>query len=528
MWLRSLPLSLIAFTVFAAPAKPPNILFCIADDASWQHFSAYGCKWVNTPNFDRVAREGLLFERAYTPNAKCAPSRASVLTGRYSWSLESAGNHGGFYPEGYRTFMEGLDARGYFVGFTGKGWEPGDPGQLDGKPRLLTGTAYNDARSDPPTSGISPIDYAANFAEFLRRRPAGKPFCFWFGSREPHRAYEYGSGAKLGGKKTSDIDRIPPYWPDTEAVRNDLLDYGFEIEYFDRQLGRVLALLEQAGELDRTLIVVTSDNGMPFPRAKGTAYEIALHMPLAVRWPEGVNQPGRHIRDYVSFVDLAPTFLEVAGSDAAQAGMQPVQGRSLLRLLRDEYPGRIEPGREKLLLGQERHDVGRPNDEGYPVRGILAEGWLYLHNFEPSRWPMCDPITGYLNTDGGPTKTVVLEQNRAGINHWIWELDFGRRPTDELYHLESDPDCLTNVAADPANTARRERLQATLFAALKDQRDPRLEGHGEIFDRYPQASPNRDFYNRWIRGDRLKANWVEATDFEAPDFDPERPLAPKK
>ena len=174
-----------AVTAFAA--GKPNILFCIADDASYQHFSANGCSWVQTPAYDRVAREGLRFARAYTPNAKCAPSRATVLTGRNSWQLEAAADHGGFYPAGYRTFIEALGANGYVTGFTGKGWGPGDPGKVAGKPRLLTGPAFSGIKTTPPTPNISAIDYAANLADFIKKKPAGQPFCFWFGAHEPHR-----------------------------------------------------------------------------------------------------------------------------------------------------------------------------------------------------------------------------------------------------------------------------------------------------------------------------------------------------
>jgi Arylsulfatase A and related enzymes len=522
--------SLLAVVVTVSHAADrPNILFCIADDAAFEHFSAYaqGNDWVSTPAFDRVARNGLLFTRAYTPNSKCAPSRANVLTGRNSWQLEEAGNHGGHFPAKFTTFMEALGRNGYFAGFTGKGWGPGNPGTMHGKPRELTGRDYSSLTAAAPTSKIAPTDYAANFAAFLKEKPAGQPFVFWYGCKEPHRDYEYGSGERVGKKSPGSIKRVPPYWPDTPEVRQDLLDYALEVEHYDRHLGRMLDELARVGELENTLIVVTSDNSMPFPRRKGTTYEPSLHMPLAIMWAAGIKEPGRTVTDCVSFIDFAPTFFDVAGVDPAEAGMQPMQGRSLRAIFRDEFRGAIEPGREYVLIGQERHDVGRPNDVGYPVRGILSDGFLYLHNFEPSRWPMCDPVTGYLNTDGGPTKTAILEQNRAGINHWIWELNFGRRPAEELYDLNRDPDCLQNLAADSAFSARRDRMREQLFAELRAQDDPRMAGEGEVFDRYPSASAGRDFYNRWMKGERVKAFWVQPTDFEAPDFDAERPLAPK-
>ena len=148
----------------------PNILFCLADDAG-MHMGAYGCTWVQTPGFDRVAREGVLFTNAYTPNSKCAPSRACILTGRNSWQLGQAANHMCYFPARFRTYVEALQGAGYFVGRTAKGWAPGDPGEIDGKPRELAGPAYSSRRADPPTPCISPVDYAANFQDFLADRP---------------------------------------------------------------------------------------------------------------------------------------------------------------------------------------------------------------------------------------------------------------------------------------------------------------------------------------------------------------------
>ena len=520
-------LALTSFVrLHAAPATRPNILFVISDDQSYPHASAYGTKWVKTPAFDRIAREGLLFMRAYTPNSKCAPSRACVLTGRNSWQLEEAANHTSNFPAKFRGFMEALGANGYTIGFTGKGWGPGNPGTIDGKPRQLTGPQFSQIKGQPLTPAMGQVDYAANFAAFLEKKPSGQPFCFWFGATEPHRRYQYGSGVKLGKKSLTDIDRVPAHWPDNDTVRNDMLDYALEIEYYDSHLGRVLEHLEKAGQLENTLIVVTSDNGMPFPRSKGTTYEVSNHMPLAIRWGAGIAKPGRKVDDYVSFVDFAPTFLEAAGVSEQASGMQPIAGRSLLPIFKDNAPvaGKVQPGRDYLIMGQERHDIGRPDEVGYPVRGIHRDGFLYLRNFEPGRWPMCDPITGYLNTDGSPTKTLILAQNRQGVNHWRWELNFGRRPAEELYDLRADPDCLTNLAADSTHKERREAMQRQLFADLQKQQDPRMAGQGDIFDRYPHVG-QPDYYARFMKGDRQPTGWVEATDFEKPGFDPERPLA---
>lgn len=515
----------LAASVVAAERRP-NILFAISDDQSFPHAGAYGTKWVSTPAFDRVAREGLLFMRAYTPNSKCAPSRAMILTGRNSWQLEEAANHANNFPAKFRGFMEALAANGYVTGHTAKGWGPGNAGTIDGKPRQLTGPAFNERKAPAPTGAMNPIDYAGNFAAFMDRKPAGQPFCFWYGGTEPHRRYAYGSGIKLGRKSLDQIDRVPAFWPDNETVRTDMLDYAYEIEHFDQHLGRILAELEKRGELENTLVVVTADNGMPFPRAKGASYELSIHLPLAMRWGAGITKPGRRVEDYVSFIDFAPTFLDVAGVAHAESGMQPITGRSLRPIFRDDQPrpGRVRLGGDYVLIGQERHDVGRPGDVGYPVRGIVRDGFLYLRNFEPTRWPMCDPIAGYLNTDGSPTKTLILEENRRGVNHWRWALNFGKRPAEELYDLRNDVDCMTNLASDPRHTERREAMWAQLSADLTAQKDPRMAGQGEMFDKFPHlANPN--YWEDFTKGRKQRTGWVEDSDFEQPGFDPERPLA---
>lgn len=500
----------------AAKSARPNILFCIADDASYPHMGAYGCKWVRTPGFDRVAREGILFTNAYTPNAKCAPSRACIITGRNSWQLEEAANHVCYFPAKFKTYSEALAEHGYFVGCTAKGWAPGDAGTVNGKPRLLTGIPFNRQKTKPPADGISPIDYAANFEDFLAARPAGQPFCFWYGGLEPHRGYEFGSGIAKGGKQTSDIEDVPDFWPDNETVRTDMLDYAFEIEHFDRHLQRMLAALEQAGELDNTLVIVTADNGLPFPRCKGQEYEYSNHLPLAAMWTGGIKKPGRTVDDFVSFVDFAPTFLEVAAVTPQSSGMQPCQGHSLTDIFFAEKSGQVNPARDHVLIGKERHDIGRPHDWGYPIRGIVKGGYLYLRNFEPARWPAGNPETGYLNCDGSPTKTECLQARTIPGMEKFWKWSFGKRGEEEFYHIATDRDCLENLAMDPQEQQRKTALRSQLFEELTVQGDPRMSSKGSVFDAYSYAQPGqRGFYERFIGGEKLKAGWINSTDIEA-------------
>ena len=496
----------------AAEKKRPNILFAIADD--WgAHAGAYGTPWVKTPAFDRIAREGLLFTKAFTPVAKCAPSRAIVLTGRYAWQNEEAGNHMAFFPAKLKSWPEVLTEKGWHMGITGKGWGPGVANDADGKPRAITGKQYSKRKAPPPASGMSNNDYAANFVDFLNDAPKDVPWCFWYGCLEPHRGYEYESGVKKGGKKLSDVDRIPGYWPEDDIVRNDILDYSFEVDHADDHLGRMLAELEKRGELDNTMIIVTADHGMPFPRCKGYAYQDSNHVPLAIRWPGGLMKPGRVIDDFVNFTDVAPTILDYAGIEAKESGMMPITGASLRPILESDRSGRVIAERDHTLIGKERTDVGRPNDWGYPIRGIVTADSLYLKNYEPSRWPAGNPETGYLDTDGGPTKTLILELGRKNRSDRFWQLNFGMRPGEEFYDLTVDSDCAHNLAAESVHEEKVKALRERMEAELKSQNDPRMAGNGKVFDEYPPTN-GQGFYEKYMRGEKTNAGWVSPTDFE--------------
>lgn len=512
-WMAAL-LLFVGCSVEKSTKDRPNILFCLADDVTYQHMGAYGCQWVKTPSFDRVASEGILFTNAFTPNAKCAPSRSAILTGRNSWQLKEAANHFPFFPSEFKSYPEVLMANGYYVGSTGKKWSPGDPGMIDGKKRELCGPEWDKHKLDPLTSGISPIDYAHNFEDFLDSKPDGTPFCFWYGCLEPHRGYEFRSGIEKGGKSLDMVDDVPDFWPDNEAVRTDMLDYALEIEHFDDHLGQMLAALEKRGMLENTIVVVTADNGMPFPRAKGQEYNFSNHLPLAIMWKNGLKNPGRVVTDYVSFIDLAPTFLELAGVSHDSSGMKKIEGKSLTDILYSEKVGSVNPERNSVLIGKERHDVGRPNDEGYPIRGIVKENFLYVHNFETDRWPAGNPESGYPNVDGSPTKTEVIQSGKSSDTHHFWELSFGKRQSDELYNLAEDPQCMNNLAGLPEFQGKMQSLHDEMFERLKEQGDPRMFGEGHIFDEYKYSGKDSNYYNRMMNGEDIKLSWINQTDID--------------
>ncbi len=471
--------------------KRPNILFAIADDAS--HFGAYGHSFVKTPVCDYLAENGLLFQNAFTSNPKCAPSRASILTGKFTWELEEACNHFSLFPAKFPVFPQVMEDNGYHVGFTGKGWGPGDF-LTGGFKRNPAGVEYNKYHLTPPEgSCISDCDYESNFKDFLSEKPADAPFYFWYGCREPHRKYSYGEGLR-GGKSLDEIKSVPTYWPDDERVRVDMLDYAYEIEWFDKNLGKLIDVLKEAGELDNTLIVVTSDNGCPFPRVKGQMYEQDFHLPMIAYWKNNIA-PGRVTDDLVSFTDLAPTFLEAVGLDAPSS----MTGKSFLNVLRAPQSGQIDPSREVTYFGREKHDLGRENDYGYPVRCIRDYQYLYIRNFAPERWPAGNPETGFTNCDSSPTKTLVLELDKQG-EHKYFDWAFGKRPGEELYNIVADPECLNNLASDEHFADVKAKLWGRLSAFLHETNDPRILGNGDIFESYPYVGKAPHSWKNYING----------------------------
>ncbi len=479
-------LGLMLSSSFYAQEKRPNILFIIADDASKNSFGPYGATYVKTPAVDQLAKDGAVFNNAYNCNPKCAPARACIVTGKYSWQLKEAADHNGRFPSEFKTYPQLLEKAGYNVGFTGKGWGPG----VYDTTHNPAGPEYSDIKLIPPYKGISNIDYAANFADFLDEKGDAKPFCFWLGAKEPHRFYELDSWKKTD-KKLTDAE-VPPFYPDNDIIRGDLLDYANEVEWFDTQIGRAIKILESKGLLENTMVVVTSDHGMPFPRVKGQLYEEGFHVPLVVYW-KGVVQPGRIIDDFVSFPDLAPTFMQVAGVPAHEQ----MTGMGFLNLLQSPKSGQLDSNRDHVLLGKERHDVGRANEEGtdlaYPVRAIRTHTFLYARNIKPERWPVGNPEYGFLNCDGSPTKSYLTNLKPNDGEYHFFEMSFDRRPVEELYNIKEDPHCIYNLAARPEYAEQMKQLRKQMETELIAQGDPRMLGDGAVFDTYKYYGKGMDY-----------------------------------
>jgi N-sulfoglucosamine sulfohydrolase len=455
-----------------AQTARPNILFALADDWSWTSASTKDDLSLAIPTFRRVAADGISFANAFVAAPSCSTSRAAILTGQWPWRLEEGANLAGTLDVRFAVYPDLLEKAGYHAGFTRKGWAPGQiaPGR---RPRNPAGTQYDD------------------FDAFLKARRGNAPFCFWFGSNDPHRLYNVGQGTRAG--LPEDALRVPPYLPDAPVVRGDINDYKLGIERFDRDVGGLIGRLEADGELENTMVVVSGDNGWPFPRGKATLYDSGTHVPLAIRW-RGIRATGRVSTAIVSLTDLAPTFLALAGIDAPA----DMTGQSLLPILQSS-PG-ADDARDHTFTAMERHmDCRKVIGQGYPMRALRTPEYLYIRNFEPSRAPAGDAsvrtwtadqiatnyYTSHGDIDPGPTKAYLITRKEDPAVKPFFDRAVGPRPRRELYSVPRDPYQLENLAERSEMAEIVARLDRELMDALRRTGDPRARGGGSEFDKYP-------------------------------------------
>lgn len=510
----------------------PNIVFAFADD--WGRYaSAYRPfegptslnQLIETPHFDRIANEGILFKNAVVPAPSCTPCRSSILAGQYFWQTGmGAILQGAIWDETIPTYPLELEKAGYHIGYTYKVWSPG---KAINAPYGAERTRYEPAgykfgrfshwvTNNADSLGVEGAKQALydetrqNFDAFIDARPEGQPFCYWWGPTNTHRTWERGSGKALWGIEPDDLQgRLPTFLPDVHEVREDVADYLGECLAVDAGLGVILERLEAMGELDNTLIMVSGDHGIPgFPRAKCNLYDIGCEVALAARWP-GHIQPGRVADDAVNLMDLGPTFLDAAGAAIPDS----MTGRSLLPLLESDKSGQVEADRTFVVMGRERHVASaREGNLPYPQRAIRTKDFLYIHNFAPDRWPVGDPnglddlqatapdfadlcnntFVAYSDLDAGPTKAWMIHHRAEPDVQPLFELGFGKRPREELFDLRVDPHYMNNVANEPDYAEIRQRLSSQLMQVLREQNDPRIIDEDCRFERAPFAAPASD------------------------------------
>ncbi len=457
----------------STPDARPNFLLIISDDQSWEHTSFAGYPLVATPHFDRIAREGVYFDHAYAAAPSCTASRSALLAGQAIWRLGSSAMLRSNYSREMVSFQFLLSDVGYTVGYTGKGWGPGKIPAEANLPHAPTGIAFNSIQRTVDNN-LGAGDLVANFGAFLDQSDPSRPFSFWLGSIEPHRPY-----AKVANRFTTAGKRryIPPFLPPSNKVGEQLSAYLAEIERFDRDVGAVLAMLQSRGLLDNTVVIITSDNGMPFSRAKTQNYTHGVRVPLAIRWGN-INRPGRRVTDFVNLADIAPTLLELAGAAIPES----MTGRSLSYALHSDRNGRIDTSRDNTVTAYERHSgfirEGEKNLT-YPRRALHTEQFLYILNYFPQRWPAGDPpnfVEAYPGLLIDPKRHKPIQPYHARATQ--------KRPAEELYDLREDPAQFNNLADNVEFADTKQKLRDTLTTILREQGDPVEISGKDVFGQY--------------------------------------------
>lgn len=510
----------------------PNIVFAFADD--WGRYaSCYAAlepgglsDVIDTPNIDRVAREGALFRNAFVSAPSCTPCRSSLLSGRHFWQCGRASILlGAIWDYSLQSYPLILEENGYHLGHTYKVWSPGTPGNAPyGAGRTAytkTGGAFNGFSQNVTKAVASGKEVEAakqtlydqvrgNFTACLDDAAKDdEPFCYWFGPTNVHRKWIQGSGKKLWNIDPDSLKgKVPPFLPDIPVMREDLADYLGEVLAFDAAVGVLLDELESRNELENTLFVVSGDHGAPgFPNGKCNLYDFGTHVALMAMWP-GKVPPGRVVDDFVSLPDLAPTFLEVGGVTPPKA----MTARSLMPLLTSDKSGQIDPTRDAAFTGRERHvDTAQHDYTPYPMRAIRTKDFLYVRNFHPERWPMGDgPGFGhdestadldnyeelrentrhaFADMDASPAKAeIITRRNEDDIKRFV-TIAVGQRPLEELYDLRPDPHQLNNVAADAKYDEVRRQLWSRLRTKMYTTGDPRLIEDGRFYETAPMTDP---------------------------------------
>ncbi len=514
------------FSVATASDKKPNILLLFADD--WGRYASLFAEVegpgsindvVRTPNFDRIAKEGVLFRNAHVSAPSCTPCRSALLTGQHFWRTNTGAIlRGAVWDASLPSFPVLLRESGYDIGYSHKVWGPGTPANSPytaSESFSKSGGRFNQFSQNVTASveaGMT-IDVAkavlldesrANFRSFLGARGEGKPFSYWFGPTNTHRKWIKGSGKKLWGIEPDSLKgKMPPFLPDVPEVREDLADYFGEIAAWDAGIGVLLDELEKTGERENTLIVISGDHGAPgFPHGKCNLYGFGTNVALSITGP-GVKG-GRVVDDLASLTDLAPTFLEAAGLPVPAV----MTGRSLWPVLTSEKSGLVDETRTRVFTGRERHvENARSDYSPYPQRAIRTANHVLIINFRPDRYPLGDHYL--LDSSGSPsvndleneTRVTLPDEDAGPTKAWLvgvrdtpeWKAHFdwvyGKRPKYELYDLQKDPHETKNIAEDPAYAGVKADLEKELMAELTRTGDPRLIDDGKFFETPPMAGP---------------------------------------
>jgi len=447
-------------------ADRPNVLIIMADDCTYNDLPVYGGKNAFTPNIDRLAKEGLVFDRAYLAMSMCQPCRAELYTGLFPMRNGCCWNHSASRP-GVQSLPHHLGRLGYRVGLAGKVHvTPQDVFPFESVPGF---TPNCTAEPTPPHS----LD---GVREFMTRKK-DQPFCLVVALVEPHVPWVMGDRSRYPVKKL----QLPPHIADTPKTREDFAAYLAEITYMDSQVGEILSGLDEVGLRDNTLVLFTSEQGSQFPGCKWTNWDLGVHTGFIARWP-GHVPAGRRTPAIVEYVDVVPTLIELAGGQVAEMGH--FDGTSFVQVLL----GQKDTHRSYAYFAHNNFPEGPP----YPIRSITDGRWHYIRNLTPQEMYIEKHLMGMLGGSAPhnaywPT-WIAHSWNKPPIYRLVKR--YVMRPAEELYDTTEDPYEMTNLADRPDLADTKARLSRELDRWLAEQKDPGIpldtpEAHQAMKDGKP-------------------------------------------
>ena len=458
---------LLALTATGWTQTRPNIVVFIGDDVGME-LGCYGDAGAHTPNMDRLAAGGLLCRKAFLTSPQCSPSRTSILSGQFAHTIGTEDLHTGINDT---TFLlpHYLQQAGYYTGIMLK-THLGEAG--------LAQFSWNESRisaTERREKGPASI-----FSTFLDQA-GNRPFFMWVGFHDAHRPYDH-SSEKLPVANDPAAVQVPPYLVDAPGTRRDLADYYDEVSRMDVQIGEMVAVLEARQLLNNTLIVVLSDNGKPFPRAKGTLYDSGLQTPLIFHWPAAV-QAGLEYPHLVSAIDLMPTLLDVAGVQAP--------GHLYGQSIRPVFSNTSLPGRKYVFAERNWHDA----DEY--MRSIRTDSFLLVYNAYHAL-PHGTPRDLSTSPSWFDLKTGQAAGTLSTAQAWVLQAP---RHMIELYDVKTDPHQLRNVSGQAGYLSINNQLTNELVEWMKTTKDhpPHLRRRHDTVDRlsgFPLAG-DRAFFGLW-------------------------------
>ena len=445
--MRFLLFGLLVSVGWLQAQSPPNVLIIMADDCTFNDLPAYGGQNAKTPHIDKLAREGLLFRRAYLSEAMCQPCRAELFSGQYPTRNGCAWNHSAS-RNSVTSMPHHLGPLGYRVGLAGK---------VHVKPKRVFPFEEIDGFDSNCVRNPTRPHQLSGISEFIGRDQQ-KPFCLVVALVEPHVPWVMGDASQYPPATI----KLPPNIADTPRTRQDFSAYLAEITYMDGQVGEILKVLEESGKANDTLVLFTSEQGSQFPGCKWTNWDTGIHTGLIARWPEKI-EGGRTTDAVVQYADILPTLLTLAGGDCNE---KPYDGRSFAGVLRGE-----ETSHRQYAYGLHNNI---PEGPRYPIRTVTDGEWRYIRNLLPEEIYIEKHLMGIKGTGAlnNPYWATWVRDSWNNPHTYKVVRRYMRRPAEQLYHTAEDPYEMSNLAGTPEFSGIQKKLSMELDRWMKRQGDP--------------------------------------------------------